>query len=186
MPFGYSHSIIKAIARAAVSSFFSDVAIVGEENVPTEGPMLVCWCVELLELVTGCSPHAQQSLVHDRASPSLSVVLNGAHIDLQVDVSQRRAPCQEPAHQLAAGHAFDIYPARTAAPLVRSQSHSMKRSDAKRSNSWSKDSLFRNPVAGFILRDSGNIPVRPPGLIACADDDAARRSIESTAAAQGW
>jgi hypothetical protein len=43
MPFGPTHTIIKALARAAVSAFFADIQVVNDDFVPVDGPLIVCW-----------------------------------------------------------------------------------------------------------------------------------------------
>merc|ERR1711939_908516 len=42
MPFGPSHRILRKVARYTMEGFFSEVLVVGEENVPKEGPLIVC------------------------------------------------------------------------------------------------------------------------------------------------
>ncbi|KAJ9115588.1 hypothetical protein QFC20_000913 [Naganishia adeliensis] len=74
MPFGQTHFPIRSLANTALSSFFKEIVVLGSENVPEEGPLIVA-----------CS-----------------------HANMAIDV---------------------------------------------------KDSLFANPVAGFIMKNAGNIPV---------------------------
>ena len=40
--FGVSHTILVAIANFAIESFFKEIKIVGEENVPLEGGVILC------------------------------------------------------------------------------------------------------------------------------------------------
>ncbi|CAG8518482.1 5396_t:CDS:10 [Ambispora gerdemannii] len=42
MPFGISHDIILTLARWSLHGFFRDIKLVGQENVPKEGPLIVC------------------------------------------------------------------------------------------------------------------------------------------------
>ncbi|KAF8326546.1 uncharacterized protein EI90DRAFT_2999108 [Cantharellus anzutake] len=41
MPFGKTHKIILEIARWAINSFFDEIEVIGEENVPRTGPVIV-------------------------------------------------------------------------------------------------------------------------------------------------
>ncbi|KAJ9108766.1 hypothetical protein QFC21_000086 [Naganishia friedmannii] len=41
MPFGASHVPIRSLAETALSSFFKEIIVLGSENVPEEGPLLV-------------------------------------------------------------------------------------------------------------------------------------------------
>ncbi|KAG8906724.1 hypothetical protein FRB99_006322 [Tulasnella sp. 403] len=41
MPFGPSHKVILSIARTAIKSFFREVCVINEDNVPKDGPVLV-------------------------------------------------------------------------------------------------------------------------------------------------
>lgn len=36
------HRVIRRLAGCAIWSFFSEVHIIGEENVPKDGPLIVC------------------------------------------------------------------------------------------------------------------------------------------------
>lgn len=40
--FGISHTILVAIANFAIESFFKEIKIVGRENVPLEGGVILC------------------------------------------------------------------------------------------------------------------------------------------------
>ncbi|CAG8553154.1 3909_t:CDS:2 [Ambispora leptoticha] len=42
MPFGISHDIILTLARWSLHGFFRDIKVVGQENVPKEGPIIAC------------------------------------------------------------------------------------------------------------------------------------------------
>ncbi|QRV79144.1 acyltransferase [Ceratobasidium sp. AG-Ba] len=91
MPFGQTHEIILGVASKALWAFFSDVRVIGSENVPETGPVILA-----------CTHH---SMAVDAAVLSWAV----------------------PYH--------------------------------RRVHYWAKSSLFKNPVAGFILRSSGVLPV---------------------------
>ncbi|KAG8872500.1 hypothetical protein FRB97_007569 [Tulasnella sp. 331] len=91
MPFGPSHTVILHTARWALASFFQEIRIVNEQNVPKDGPVLVV-----------CTHH---NMVVDPATLSATFP-HGRYIHY-----------------------------------------------------WSKSSLFVNPIAKWILLDSGNIPV---------------------------
>jgi hypothetical protein len=41
MPFGATHFPTRSLAETALSSFFKEIIVLGSENVPEEGPMLV-------------------------------------------------------------------------------------------------------------------------------------------------
>jgi 1-acyl-sn-glycerol-3-phosphate acyltransferase len=41
MPFGQTHFPIRSIANTALSSFFKEIVVLGSENVPEEGPLIV-------------------------------------------------------------------------------------------------------------------------------------------------
>ena len=41
MPFGATHFPVRSLAETALSSFFKEIIVLGSENVPEEGPLLV-------------------------------------------------------------------------------------------------------------------------------------------------
>lgn len=41
MPFGPSHKVILSVAKGALHSFFHEIRIINEDNVPKDGPVLV-------------------------------------------------------------------------------------------------------------------------------------------------
>lgn len=41
MPFGQTHFPIRSLANTALSSFFKEIVVLGSENVPEEGPLIV-------------------------------------------------------------------------------------------------------------------------------------------------
>jgi glycerol-3-phosphate O-acyltransferase/dihydroxyacetone phosphate acyltransferase len=41
MPFGATHFPIRSVANTALSSFFKEIVVLGSENVPEEGPLIV-------------------------------------------------------------------------------------------------------------------------------------------------
>lgn len=41
MPFGPPHAPLVGLARLALTSFFKEIVVIGSENVPDEGPLLV-------------------------------------------------------------------------------------------------------------------------------------------------
>ncbi|KAF8608633.1 hypothetical protein BDV93DRAFT_518712 [Ceratobasidium sp. AG-I] len=91
MPFGQSHEVILGIAGKAVWAFFSDVRVLGSENVPETGPVILA-----------CTHH---NMAVDAAVLSWAMPYN------------------------------------------------------RRVHYWAKSSLFKNPVAKFILTSSGVLPV---------------------------
>lgn len=42
MPFGPSHSILRQVATWTMNGFFKEVLVEGAENVPTDGPVIIC------------------------------------------------------------------------------------------------------------------------------------------------
>lgn len=42
MPFGVSHTVIRKLAYWTMKGFFSDTLIIDPENVPEDGPLIVC------------------------------------------------------------------------------------------------------------------------------------------------
>ncbi|CEL60758.1 hypothetical protein RSOLAG1IB_03997 [Rhizoctonia solani AG-1 IB] len=91
MPFGKSHEIILGIASRGVWAYFSEAKIIGSENVPETGPVILA-----------CTHHA---MAVDAAALSWAV----------------------PYH--------------------------------RRVHYWAKSSLFGNPIAKFVLTNSGVLPV---------------------------
>ncbi|KAF8739720.1 Phosphate acyltransferase, partial [Rhizoctonia solani] len=91
MPFGKSHEIILGIASRGVWAYFSEAKIIGSENVPETGPVILA-----------CTHHA---MAVDAAVLSWAV----------------------PHH--------------------------------RRVHYWAKSSLFKNPIAKFVLTNSGVLPV---------------------------
>lgn len=47
MPFGTSHSVLVILAKSAITTFFRRIEVYGTENVPDEGPIILC--VELAD-----------------------------------------------------------------------------------------------------------------------------------------
>ena len=41
MPVGYIHLLIRKIASAGLASFFREIHVIGEENVPSDGPVVL-------------------------------------------------------------------------------------------------------------------------------------------------
>jgi hypothetical protein len=41
MPVGYLHLFIRKIADAGIASFFREIRVIGEENVPLDGPVVL-------------------------------------------------------------------------------------------------------------------------------------------------
>ncbi|KAJ1304729.1 hypothetical protein OPQ81_005867 [Rhizoctonia solani] len=91
MPFGKSHEVILGIASRGVWAYFSEANIIGSENVPETGPIILA-----------CTHHA---MAVDAAVLSWAV----------------------PHH--------------------------------RRVHYWAKSSLFKNPIAKFVLTNSGVLPV---------------------------
>ncbi|KIJ49336.1 hypothetical protein M422DRAFT_224945 [Sphaerobolus stellatus SS14] len=85
------HRVIRKLATWSVWSFYRDIHVVGEENIPRDGPVIVV-----------CTHH---NMLIDPAVLSATF------------------PHKRPLHY------------------------------------WSKSSLFKNPIVGWILTDTGNIPV---------------------------
>ena len=42
MPFGPTHTAIRLLAKAAIDSFYADLTVLNGDNVPKDGPLLVC------------------------------------------------------------------------------------------------------------------------------------------------
>jgi hypothetical protein len=42
MPFGEIHFFLRKVASLALAGFFREIHIIGEENVPLDGPVIVC------------------------------------------------------------------------------------------------------------------------------------------------
>lgn len=42
MPVGYLHFFLRKIASLALSGFFKEIHVIGDENVPLDGPLIVC------------------------------------------------------------------------------------------------------------------------------------------------
>jgi 1-acyl-sn-glycerol-3-phosphate acyltransferase len=41
MPFGFTHKPLVALANSAITSFFREIEVIGSENVPKEGPVIL-------------------------------------------------------------------------------------------------------------------------------------------------
>jgi hypothetical protein len=41
MSFGYTHYTIRSLANNCLSSFFKEITVLGSENVPAEGPLIM-------------------------------------------------------------------------------------------------------------------------------------------------
>lgn len=41
MPFGVSHKPLVALANSCICAFFRQIEVYGEDNVPTEGPIIL-------------------------------------------------------------------------------------------------------------------------------------------------
>ena len=41
MPVGYMHFLIRELASAGLASFFREIRVVGEDNVPLDGPVIL-------------------------------------------------------------------------------------------------------------------------------------------------
>lgn len=41
MPVGYQHFFLRKVASLALSGFFKEIHVIGEENVPKDGPLIV-------------------------------------------------------------------------------------------------------------------------------------------------
>ena len=53
MPFGFTHKPLVALSKSAICSFFSEIEVLGAENVPQNGPIILS--VVLTEDYTGRS-----------------------------------------------------------------------------------------------------------------------------------
>jgi 1-acyl-sn-glycerol-3-phosphate acyltransferase len=42
MPFGFIHIVLRKIADISLHEFFKEIHVIGEENLPTDGPLIVC------------------------------------------------------------------------------------------------------------------------------------------------
>ena len=41
MPVGFMHFFIRKVASAGLASFFQEIHVIGEENVPSDGPVIL-------------------------------------------------------------------------------------------------------------------------------------------------
>lgn len=41
MPVGYTHSFIRKLGSAGLASFFRETHVIGEENMPVDGPVVL-------------------------------------------------------------------------------------------------------------------------------------------------
>ena len=64
MPFGPTHRAIRTLAKAATGSFFREVEVVDGDNVPKDGPLIVCsnhWNMTVDPAILSCYfPHGRQ------------------------------------------------------------------------------------------------------------------------------
>ncbi|KDQ07170.1 hypothetical protein BOTBODRAFT_120414 [Botryobasidium botryosum FD-172 SS1] len=122
MPFGVSHRIIRRIARWTVISFFSEIEVIGEENVPKTGPIIIAcnhhnMIVDPVMLSVTC-PH--QRMLHYWAKSTLfkNPIANRVLLDAGCVPVDRRSKDNQVLFKgtfeaLASGEAVAVFPEGT-------------------------------------------------------------------------